>query len=392
MLWLGRTQFSVRGSQSRSWKWRGGRCVARRHPIVRCSVANWCCWSMRTLIGTRNGLAGRWGSLADRFIAGVSGGQRETSRWRMSRDAAVRPIFPPRDHALVKALACERVAETSAPISRHSLADLTRRAQTLLEKPISRSSVWRILDEDAIKPWQYEYWIFPRDPQFLEKAGPILDLYAGHWQGKPLENDDFIVSADEKTSIQARRRIHPPLEPGSGRAQRVESEYERCGALQYLAAWDVRRGYVMGRCEPTTGIEPFGRLVAQVLAQDPYRSARRLFWIVDNGSSHRGESSCKRLRKLDPRIILVHTPVHASWLNQVEIYFSIIQRKVLTPNDFPHLEAVRTRLALYEELSNRHPKPFTWKFTRDKLADLLRRIASHEQLLADRYALQKATA
>lgn len=145
----------------------------------------------------------------------------------------------------------------------------------------------------------------------------------------------------------------------------------------------------MGRCESTTGIEPFGRLVAQVLAQAPYCSAKRLFWIVDNGSSHRGEAACKRLSKLDPRIILVHTPIHASWLNQVEIYFSIIQRKVLTPNDFPNLDAVRMRLALYEALSNRHPKPFAWKFTRDKLADLLRRVATHEPLHADLYAPPK---
>jgi hypothetical protein len=299
----------------------------------------------------------------------------------MSRGAVARPIFPPRDHALVKALACERVAQTGEPISRQSLDDLKRRAQAALGKPISRSTVWRILDKDAIKPWQYEHWIFPRDPQFLEKAGPILDLYAGQWAGKPLENQDFIVSADEKTSIQARIRIHRSLGPAPARAARIESEYERGGALQYLAAWDVRRGYVLGRCEPTTGIEPFGRLVAQVLAQEPYRSAKRLFWIVDNGSSHRGEAACNRLRKVDPRIILVHTPVHASWLNQVEIYFSIIQRKVLTPNDFPNLDAVRMRLALYENLSNQNPKPFAWKFNREQLAALLVRIAARERTL-----------
>ena len=294
---------------------------------------------------------------------------------------AVKPFFPPRDHALVKALACERVAETGEPISRQSLGDLTRRAQKALGKAISRSTLSRILDEDAIKPWQYKYWIFPRDPKFMEKAGPILDLYAGNWGGKPLENGDFILSADEKTSIQARIRIHPSLGPGPRRAARIEFEYERGGALQYLAAWDVRRGYVMGRCEATTGIEPFGRLVDQVLTQEPYRSAKRLFWIVDNGSSHRGEAAYNRLRKVDPRIILVHTPVHASWLNQVEIYFSIIQRKVLTPNDFVNLDAVRMRLALYENLNNQHPKPFAWKFTRDKLAALLVRIAAHENLL-----------
>jgi hypothetical protein len=310
----------------------------------------------------------------------------------MSPVAAARPLFPPRDHALIKALACERVAETGEPISRQSLADLTFRAQRALEKPISRSTVWRILDGDAIKPWQYEYWIFPRDPQFSEKAAPILDLYAGHWEGKPLENEDFILSADEKTSIQARRRIHPSLAPGPGRPQRVESEYERAGALQYLAAWDVRRGYVTGRCEATTGIEPFGRLVTQVLTQEPYRSAKRLFWIVDNGSSHRGEAACKRLKGVDARIILVHTPIHASWLNQVEIYFSIIQRKVLTPNDFPDLDAVRMRLALYEDLSNQHPKPFAWKFTRDQLADLLERIAARERTFGGYISTHQTTA
>jgi len=347
---------------------------------------------MNIRAGTRSGLATRWVFRGGRFIAGGNVGQPEISPWKTSQDAAERPIFPPRDHALVKALACERVAQTGEPISRQSLDDLTSRAQAALHKTISRSTVWRILDEDAIKPWQYEYWIFPRDPQFLEKAGPILDLYAGHWQGKPLENTDCIVSADEKTSIQARIRIHDSLGPGPDRVARIESEYERGGALQYLAAWDVRRGYVMGRCEATTGIEPFGRLVAQVLGQEPYRSAKRLFWVVDNGSSHRGEAARNRLMKVDPRIILVHTPIHASWLNQVEIYFSIIQRKVLTPNDFPSLDAVRIRLALYESLSNQHPKPFAWKFNRDQLAALLKRIAAHEKLPGDHHATQSSNA
>ena len=123
----------------------------------------------------------------------------------------------------------------------------------------------------------------------------------------------------------------------------------------------------MGRCEPTTGIEPFGRLSHQVLAEEPYRSGERLFWLVDNGSSPRGEAAKKRLRQAASRIILVHTPVHASWLNQVEIYFSIIPRKVLTPHDFADLEAIRLRLAFYEALSNQSPMPFQWQFDRTKL-------------------------
>jgi hypothetical protein len=281
------------------------------------------------------------------------------------------------DRALVTAVACETVAETKQPLSRQSLADLTRRVNALLAEPMSRSTVWRVLHEDAIKPWQYEHWIFPRDPLFGQKAAPILDLYAGFWEGQPLGPNDYVLSSDEKTSIQARQRKHEELPPGPGRPRRIEPEYKRLGALQYLAAWDVRRGIVIGRCEAKTGIVPFGRLVDQVLARPPYDNAERLFIVVDNGSSHRGKASIRRMRKKDKRIILVHTPIHASWLNQVEIYFSIIQRKVLTPNDFPNLEAVRTRLALYEELSNRTPKPFEWRYTRKKLESWLQRVKPH---------------
>src|SRR6266446_35288 len=323
---------------------------------------------------------------------GLSG--RQVRRWRQrwaTGDFAVtdasgrgrKAVFSPLDHALIKAIACELIAETQQPLSRQSLADVTARGRSVLGKPISRSTVWRVLDRDALKPWSYQYWIFPRYPQCAQKAGPILDLYAGRWQGRPLGSKDHILSADEKTSIQARRRCHPPLPPAPGQPAYIENEYKRGGALQYLAAWDVRRGYVMGRCEPKTGSAPFGRLVKQVLAEEPYRSGERLFWIVDNGSSHRGAAAKKRLRQIDARIILVHTPVHASWLNQVEIYFSILQRKVLTPNDFTDLEALQLRLALYEELSNQNPTPFQWKFDRTKLTALLAKIEARQKALAD---------
>src|SRR5262249_10129757 len=248
---------------------------------------------------------------------------------------------------------------------------------------ISRSTVWRILDQDALTPWRYKYWIFPRDPHFAEKAGPMLDLYGGQWHGQCLGPKDHVLSAREKNSIQARSPCQPSLPPGAGRPAYSEYEYERGGALQYLAAWDVRRGYVMGRCEPTTGMEPFGRLVNQVLAEEPYRSGTRLFWLVDNGSSHRGAAAIQRLQQVAPRLIVVHTPVHASWLNQVEIYFSIIQRKVLTPNDFADLEALRLRLAFYEELSNQRAEPFQWQFDRTKLTTLLAMIAARQMALAE---------
>ncbi len=277
----------------------------------------------------------------------------------------------------MKAIACETVAETGEPLSRQSLADLTRRINESFRAPMSRSTVWRVLHEEAIKPWQHESWLYPRDPRFVEKAAPILELYAGRWEGKPLGPKDYVLSSDEKTSIQARKRRHEETPPRPRQTRRIESEYKRCGALQYLAVWDVHRGLIMGRCEAKTGIAPFGRLLDQVLDRSPYREAERLFCVVDNGSSHRGMASIARAKRRDPRIMLVHTPVHASWLNQVEVYFSIIQRKVLTPNNFANLDEVRTRLALYEELANRTPKPFAWKFTRQKMIEWVQRPASH---------------
>jgi hypothetical protein len=279
---------------------------------------------------------------------------------------------------LVKAIACETVHETKLPLSRLSSVDLAREASGALGQPISPSTVWRMLDADALKPWRYDCWIFPRDPQFAQKAGCVLDLYAGFWQGEPLGPGDHIISADEKTSIQARIRCHASSPPAPGRAMRIEHEYERGGALQYLAAWDVRRGVVMGRCEPATGIEPFGRLVTDVMEREPYRTGERVFWVVDNGSSHRGEAAARRLSAAYANLIAVHTPIHASWLNQVEIYFSIVQRKVLTPNDFADLAEVEERLLLYEALANHQPHPFEWQFTRSKLEALLRRLAVSE--------------
>jgi DDE superfamily endonuclease len=166
---------------------------------------------------------------------------------------------------------------------------------------------------------------------------------------------------------------------------RVEHDYHRGGALAYLAAWDVHRGQVIGRCQDTTGIQPFARLVAQVMTAQPYASADRVFWITDNGSSHRGQTAIDRMRTAWPNAYLVHTPVHASWLDQAEIYFSVVQRKVLTPNDFTDLDQIRRRLADFEIRYNAIAQPFNWRFTRSDLHDLIDRLAAHEQ--APRHAL-----
>ena len=280
-------------------------------------------------------------------------------------------MFTDTARAEAVALACALPAETGVPLSRWSCPELARELAGRCQVAASASTVRRWLAGDALKPWQHRSWISVRDPDFAVKAARVLDLYAGMWDGGPLGENDFVICADEKTSIQARCRCHPTLPPGKARAMRVQHDYQRRGALAYLAAWDVHRGQVIGRCEPTTGITPFTRLAGQVMTTEPYASADRVFWIVDNGSSHRGAASIKRMTKAWPNAHLIHLPVHASWLDQAEIYFSVVQRKVVNPNDFTGLGQIRDRLAAFEIRYNAIARPFNWKFTRNGLDDLL---------------------
>jgi len=299
--------------------------------------------------------------------------------WRNCPDRAAPGLFPPEVVVQIKALACELPSQQHVPLSRWSVSEIGRHAvQSGLVASISDTTVWRWLHEDAIRPWQHRCWIFPRDPDFALKAGRLLDLYEGVWQDQPLRGDEFVLSADEKTSIQARARLHATEAPRSQRAMKVEHEYERRGAWAYLAAWDVHQAKVFGRCESQSGIAPFDRLVEQVMQQAPYKMARRVFWIVDNGSSHRGPASVMRLQNRYANLTLVHGPVHASWLNQIEIYFSILQQKVLTPNDFPSLATVAERLAQFERHYENIAQPFEWRFTRRNLNDWLEQLANQD--------------
>ena len=268
-------------------------------------------------------------------------------------------------------------------MSRWSAEEVAREAvERGIVAEISGATIWRWLCEDAIRPFYHRSWIFPRDPDFAQKASRVLDLYEGWWEGEPLGEKEYVISADEKTSIQARHRPNPTLPAGEGRKTRVEHEYERKGALAYLAAWDVHRAKLFGRCEAKNGIEPFGRLVEQVMSVEPYASADRVFWVVDNGSSHRGETSVKRLEGAFSNLRLIHLPVHASWLNQIEIYFSVVARKVLSPNDFADLEELAEYLLAFGERYEQVAEPFAWKFTRRDLGRLLDRLAERQPLLS----------
>ncbi|WP_228567107.1 helix-turn-helix domain-containing protein [Nocardia sp. SYP-A9097] len=181
------------------------------------------------------------------------------------------PRFTPLQRTQVKALACGLPAETGVPLSRWSSSDLAAEAvKSGIAESISSSTIRRILSGAALEPWQFQSWIFIRDPDFAAKAALVLDLYHRIWEGQPLAEDEYVISSDEKTSIQARCRCHPSLPPGLSRMMRVNHEYDRRGALSYLAAYDVARARVTGHCAAETGIAPFMALVENVMTSEPY--------------------------------------------------------------------------------------------------------------------------
>ena len=322
-------------------------------------------------LGISEDTARKWrGRFADRGLAGLEDLPR-AGRPRLISETA---------RAAVVALACQLPAATGVPLGRWTgpelLAEITKDGTT---EKISASSLLRILAEHPIKPWRYQSWISPRDPDFTAKATVILDLYQGYYQGERLSQDDRLLSFDAKPSIQARERCHRTVPAGPGRVMRVEHEYVRHGALALLAGLDVHTGKVFASTPATTGIAPFMELVGQVMERPEYKNAPRVFIVVDNGSDHRGQASTGRLRAAHPNAILIHTPVHASWLNQVEIFFSIIQKKVVSPNDFASLDGLAATLLAFTNRYNQTARPFNWKFTASDLTGLLARINAHQQ-------------
>ena len=290
------------------------------------------------------------------------------------RGEAGRRLFPPRVVAEVKALACELPAELGLPLSRFSRAELRRHVlEAGIVADISGTTIWRWLHEDALRPWTRRSWIFPRDPEFATRAERVLDLYHRHWKGRSLEAGEFVISADEKTQIPIRSAHHPIQPPAPGRPIRVEHEYRRHGVCAYIAAWDVHRARLFGEVVGKISIVAFDALVARVMGLEPYRSAERVFWVVDNGTIHRGQRAADRLQERFANLTLVHLPKHASWLNQIEIYFSILQRKALTPAHFTSQDEVAPRILGFQGHYQQIASPFEWTFTRRDLHRLLAR-------------------
>ncbi len=257
------------------------------------------------------------------------------------------PRYSPSQVAAVTAWACQLPTEHELPLSRWSSPELAR--QLLIDRiSASVTTVRRWRAQDAPQTLAVPIVDLHPGPAVRAEGAVVLDLYARRYDGFELAADEYVISADEKPSIQARRRCHPTQPAGTGRPMRVNHDYRRGGALAYLAAYDVHHARVFGRCETTTGIAPFTALVDRVMSQQPNASAARVFWIVYNVLASWAGRDRSAGRAVPERGDGPY-PKHASWLNQVEIYFSIIQRKVLSPNDFKDLDAVERRLLAFEE-------------------------------------------
>jgi transposase len=283
------------------------------------------------------------------------------------------PTFTPTQIAEIKAVACELPCTLDLPFSRLSLSEMQGYViEQKVVPTISIGKLWSILDKDAIRPWYHHSWLFPRDPCFVKKANPILDLYQGLFQGRPLRAREYILCFDQKTSIQARARVHVSVPPGPKRPQLVEHEYEREGALNLLALWDVHRGQAFGRCYARRGRAEVEAFLDEALARPPYDSARTNHLILDNCSSQHPSTFPTWIAQHHRSVQLHYLPTHASWLNQIEIFFSIVQRKALTPNNFRDLQLLAERLLEFVTFYNRTARPFAWNFTRDDLEERLK--------------------
>lgn len=281
------------------------------------------------------------------------------------------PTYSEADRAVVKAIACELPHERGLPLSRLGTGEVHTEAQEALDPWPSRSTISTWLDESAIKPWTQTSWVTPRDPKFREKPTPVLGLYNGIWDGEALPEDTVLVCADEKTGLQALKREVDNRPPGPTRAGRVEATYSLEGTVVYQVALFVHEERVHGHVVDRNTRANFEALVDAVMSMERCQQASQVFWIVDNGPAHHLATFGEWLEATYENATCLHLPVHASWLNQIEMYFSALGRKVLSGVDVPDTDALAERVLAFEDWWSQDATPFDWWFTASDLEAMM---------------------
>ena len=288
---------------------------------------------------------------AKRFLEQGITGLREQPR------PGRRPVFLPEVALHVVKLACERPDRMGCSLSQWDCPELARKltAEGLVSS-ISAETIRRILWSHKLKPWRHHLWLsakVPRDQHFARQIQELVELYT-----RPLTEGEMVLCVDEKTSLQPRPRQASTLPARPGQPIRLEHEYRRVGALHLFAAFDTRTGKVYARTDTRKRQVEFMAFLSQLGRELP-ETKTRVYLVLDNSRVHKGQLA-QAWFQAHPRFHCHFLPVHCSWMNQIEQWFSIVQRKRLRISDFSDLGHLAERLMAFVAEWNAHAHPFNW--------------------------------
>lgn len=328
---------------------------------------------MITPSGATNRLPTRWVAPTGRYGAGGGSGRSDIA-WLIYHGRVPRAVFPPEVRAQATALACSQPQSAHQPLARWSSAELARQLIALGRVDhIATSTVWRWLAAEKIKPWRYHTWQHILDPAaFLARARPVLQLYAQ--APDLLAQGCWLVCLDEKTSIQARQGEQKPRPARPGQPVQVAPRYRRRGAIQLFAGLSVADGQVYGQCRPHKRFVDFQAFITEVIVPAAKRrGVHTVALILDNSSTHAPKRLEAWLQEQAQKhawpfkVQVYWLPKNASWLDQIEIWFSSLQRKLLRPNHFDNVQALVKNIMAFIRRHNRTAKPIQWSYTVQKL-------------------------
>ena len=330
--------------------------------------------------GAISRLRKQWARAIDWCASGEDDGSPPTPSPTHS-DQERRGVFPPEIRAQATAVACSLPQTHGVPLARWSRSELARQVRRAPDlSQVSASTIGRWLKAERIRPWRYHSWQHIQDPEkFLQRARPVLHLYAE--ARALLRSGTWLICVDEKTSLQAREAEQAPCAAIKGHVAHQSPRYHRRGARHLMAGLSVADGLVYGDCFARKRFVDFQAFLEKiVLPEARRRSVHTLILVLDNGSTHAPKQLAQWLQEQNASfggtlsIQVVWLPVNASWLDQIEIWFSILQRKLLQPNHFVSTQALEQAILAFLAYYNQTAKPINWSYTVEKLE---RKLGTH---------------
>jgi len=312
-------------------------------------------------------------ALTGQYVSGGGAGTR-AGVWTIYLDRERPDVFPPEVRSQATALACSLPKEKGKQLSRWSLAEIAAQLVALgVVASIAGSTICRWFASDKLKPWRYHNWQHILDPEkFLERARPVLEVYQK--ARELLRQGIWAVCVDEKTSIQARQPEQESRPAQADKPVLISARYKRQGALHLFAGLSVADGQKLGKVSQRKRFVDFQAFLLECIFPEALRrGVRKLILILDNGTTHapkRLEDWLQEQIKVNGwslQIEVLWLPTNASWLDQIEIWFSILQRKLLQPNDFNSLDELAQAIMEFIRCQNLLPKPIQWTYTVEKL-------------------------